>query len=376
MPEAVALADAIVARHGRVRAVLFYGSCLRRGTAEGVLDFYVVLDGYRAAGQGAFAALMNACLPPNVVYLECKAPPGTEAASAGDAIRCKYALVSIAQFERLTQAGALHPYFWARFAQPTALAWVRDAETRGRIEEAVAEALVTFCRRLAPFMPSRSGVQRFSLAAFWQQALRRTYSSELRPEATETIRGLYRADAERFDDAARLAFRELAARGLVRDLEEHGPAVELRLGAVRRVLGRLRWRLLWPIAKGLAVLRLLKTAFTFGDWLPYALWKLERHTGERIELSEPQASLPAGLRLAGDPPARAGPPPSLSAAGPAALPSRAAPEGRIRPAHAPRAFGSSAGSRPPRCDGTDPRSAARPRSAGAGCPARGTAPTA
>ena len=35
------LSDAIVARHGdAVSAVLFYGSCLRKQTHEGVLDFY------------------------------------------------------------------------------------------------------------------------------------------------------------------------------------------------------------------------------------------------------------------------------------------------------------------------------------------------
>ena len=31
---------------------------------------------------------------------------------------------------------------------------------------------------------------------------------------------------------------------------------------------------------------------TFGDWVPYALWKLERHTGTRIELSERQRRHP------------------------------------------------------------------------------------
>jgi hypothetical protein len=37
---------------------------------------------------------------------------------------------------------------------------------------------------------------------------------------------------------------------------------------------------------------LLKSALTFGDWLPYALWKLERHTGTRVELTDRQRRAP------------------------------------------------------------------------------------
>ena len=43
------LAEAIRERHGDVvAAVLFYGSCLRKATHEGVLDFYVIVDDYVA----------------------------------------------------------------------------------------------------------------------------------------------------------------------------------------------------------------------------------------------------------------------------------------------------------------------------------------
>ena len=38
--------------------------------------------------------------------------------------------------------------------------------------------------------------------------------------------------------------------------------------------------------------RLLKTAFTFGDWLPYVLWKVERHSGKPVPFSERQRRHP------------------------------------------------------------------------------------
>ena len=57
---------------------------------------------------------------------------------------------------------------------------------------------------------------------------------------------------------------------------------------------RARWAryLRRPVAKALAVVQLLKSAFTFGDWLPYALWKLERHTGTRLSPTERQRRHP------------------------------------------------------------------------------------
>ena len=45
-------------------------------------------------------------------------------------------------------------------------------------------------------------------------------------------------------------------------------------------------------SRALGLLRLFKTAFTFGDWVPYVLWKLERHSGRKIELTPRQRAHP------------------------------------------------------------------------------------
>ena len=66
--------------------------------------------------------------------------------------------------------------------------------------------------------------------------------------------------------------------------------VDWPAGAVRGA--RLRWALRKPLAKAAYFLQLLKTAFTFGDWLPYVLWKLERHTGVKVEPTEQQLRHP------------------------------------------------------------------------------------
>ena len=68
--------------------------------------------------------------------------------------------------------------------------------------------------------------------------------------------------------------------------------MEVRLTSRKRAQARFRWRLMRPYARAKALLRLLKTSWTFGDWVPYVLWKLERHTGRKIELSDRQRRHP------------------------------------------------------------------------------------
>lgn len=279
------LAKQLAETHGdTVLGVLFYGSGLRDQTDDGVLDFWVIVDDYRAAYSNPRHALLNRLAPPNVFYLERE--------YAGATLRTKYGVIDRRAFERGASLDAWHPYVWARFAQPTRAVVCRDEEAMEFLTASVANAIVTMVGRLVCVLPARGGVLRFSLAAFWQEAFRRTYDSERRPEADERIRGLYHIDSERYDQVAALAMHHLVTLGKFDTATEHPRAfsIELSVGAQR--MGRLRWRLMRPFARLLGLVRLAKTAYTFGDWVPYVLWKLERHTGRRIDLSERQRRHP------------------------------------------------------------------------------------
>jgi hypothetical protein len=50
-----------------------------------------------------------------------------------------------------------------------------------------------------------------------------------------------------------------------------------------RFTGRLRWAGRGLLGKGLNVARLIKASFTFAGGIDYLLWKVERHSGVRIE---------------------------------------------------------------------------------------------
>lgn len=272
-------------RYGEgVVAVLFYGSCLRKETHDGVLDFYVVVDSYRSCYDSRRLALLNAAVPPNVFYVELASEWGT--------LRAKCAVLSRRHFERGVRARALSPYFWARFAQPALAVYTRDDDARDLVQSCAARAIETLVRRLSAFLPAQGRSQRFSLAALWQEAFRRTYGAELRTESPEAVRGLYEADAERYDDVGTAALALLEARCWLDSVSARGKAVEVKTSRLRRLRTRCRWHLLRPASKLVALLRLVKNAGTFGDWLPYVLWKLERHTGTAVELSDRQRRHP------------------------------------------------------------------------------------
>ncbi|MGH7961696.1 MAG: hypothetical protein ACRERD_07685 [Candidatus Binatia bacterium] len=303
--EALTLAAEIRRRHGAaVAAILFYGSCLRTQRTEGgVLDFYVLVDSYRAAYSSRALAWLNTLLPPNVFYLEVKRGAQT--------FRAKYAVVSTTDFAYAASPRSLHSSVWARFCQPTLLVYARDESARTAVIHAVVRAVLTMIARIVALLPASGDSVRFQPRDLWQHGFAETYRAELRPERVETIRGIYEADPGRYDRVAFAALHELEREGLLQMCGQ-GPQPSgemtpqqlatgnwqlatdwgVTMTAQQRRQARLGWRLRRPLMKGLYVLRLVKSAATFGDWLPYVLWKLERHTGVRIEASERQRKHP------------------------------------------------------------------------------------
>jgi len=264
-------------------AILFYGSCLRKGTDEGVLDFYVLVDGYRAANPGVRLALANSLLPPNVFYIE--------SACGARTLRAKYAVVSLRDFERGAAGRWLRTGIWARFSQPVRAVFLRDDAARRAVVAACAESVIALLERTLPLLPGEGDRIRAGADELWQTAFRETYAAEMRPETPAAIRGLYLDQPARYAQAAQLALAALAARGRLRVLAAGDP-FEIELPAGERRARRRRARMRRPLAKLAYAAQLLKTAFTFGDWLPYALWKVERHSGARLVPSERQRRHP------------------------------------------------------------------------------------
>jgi hypothetical protein len=267
-PDAVvALGNLLRERFGsHAQAVLFYGSCRRsHDDAGGIVDLYVLVDGYRAAYGALLPALANRILAPNVYYLE--------TSFAGRTVRAKYAVVSLDQFERGT-ARWFHPYLWGRFAQPCGLLYATDDKVRRRVIGALGSAVVTFAKRTLPRLPVE-----FDAKALWAGGLLLTYAAELRAERPDKIRALVTDALPELEALARALALDQgwtpAAEGRHRNPSTRGQRASSACGwAARRVQG-----------KALSILRLLKASFTFDGGLPYLAWKIERHSGVRIEIT-------------------------------------------------------------------------------------------
>lgn len=266
----IVLAEAMRSRFGTsLDAILLYGSCLRsREIGDGIADFYVVVSSYHKAYPQNYLRLMNDWLPPNVFYLEVERDEKK--------FRAKYAVVSMGHFEEGMRRW-FHPYLWARFAQPSRLLHARDDAIRRRIHESLAHAVLKFLKSSLPVL----GSSPVDTEAIWTNGLMQTYAAELRPERATRARQLVQLNLE---DYALLTRNALPTLGKVLEALPGGNYQPLADARERR-RASLRWRLRRWQGKILTVLRLAKAAFTFNDSINYAAWKIERHTGVRVEVT-------------------------------------------------------------------------------------------
>ena len=109
---------------------------------------WTVIVPCRAPGR----AVLARALPPNVYQIHHGLPP--------DEIRAKYALLSLAGFERAVSRD-FHSYFWARFAQPCGILYCRDEQVEQRVIEAICQACTTFYRRVVPALPDAFDAKNF-----------------------------------------------------------------------------------------------------------------------------------------------------------------------------------------------------------------------
>lgn len=250
-------------------AIILYGSCLHTSNLnEGVADFYALVNDYHSAYPARYLAHLNAWLPPNVFYLEVTQQEKT--------FRAKYAVVSTADFEYGNQFW-FHPYLWARFAQPARLLYARDDTIRQRVNMAMAHAVVKFLKSSLLALEVRA----MKAEEIWTQGLMLTYAAELRAERETRARHLVQLN---LDNYARLTAAALPALDDLLTVQADGRYCCHATSADNR-RARLHWRLRRWQGRILSILRLSKATLTFHDYLNYASWKIERHSGVKVEIT-------------------------------------------------------------------------------------------
>ena len=252
-PRVSAMATAIAAKHGAAsRAVLFYGSCLREKQLDGLmLDFYLIVSDYHAAYDRRWLSVANRWIPPNVFHFE------------HDGLTAKYAVLSEDDFHRLNGPETRSVSVWARFAQPSRLAWVADESAQRMAIDAIARAAPTLLAAARP-------VDGEAPLDWWRRAFALTYSAELRAERAGRAGSVVDANLERYKRFSRPAMAAIPTGSGV-----YG-------GWARRRLE----------GKALSVIRLAKASATFAGGVDYIAWKINRHAGTKIVIKPWQRRWP------------------------------------------------------------------------------------
>jgi hypothetical protein len=265
-PRVAGLAAAIAAGYPRAaRAVLFYGSCLRERQLDGLmLDFYLIVSSYAEAYPRKWLAAANRLIPPNVFPF------------ADNGLSAKYAVLSEADFARECSAAARSVSVYARFAQPSRLAWAADDTARATAVAAVACAPQTL---LALTRPAMTDEEASDPLAIWRRGFAFTYGAELRAERSSRSDAIIAADPARYRALA-------AAAGFEAGPGNGAPDPKVRAKAA------LYWRRMQRKGKALSVLRLAKASFTFAGGIDYLAWKINRHAGTDIVIAPWQRRWP------------------------------------------------------------------------------------
>lgn len=250
---AAALADTVGAE-----AVLFYGSNLRTGSLEGVLDFYVLLPGRQVER-----------IWPKVSYHERE--------HEGMTLRAKVATMSLATFAKAASGELTDTTIWARFVQPCALVWQRSDSARGAVTSALASAAATAARLAAALGPASGTAEQY-----WRALFRATYKAEFRVEKPGRENDILGVNVEHFDGLLPLALTEA---GIAFTVQGQGERITPSLSASERKRIGAWWAHRQRMGKPLNFARLVKASTTFEGAAKYAAWKIERHTGMPVEVT-------------------------------------------------------------------------------------------
>lgn len=266
----------LVAEYARLLAdeagaigVIFYGSNLRTGSLEGVLDFYLLLPGDQ-----------ENTIWPRVSYREWE--------HDGAVLRAKIASMTLVTFAQAASGKLIDTTIWARFVQPCAIIWTRDDQVQSDLLDALESAAKT-AARLAVALGPDEGTE----WQFWKSLFRATYSAELRVEKAgreNVILETHRAHFTRYLPQA------LEAQGI--DCPRTGAIVgegniyapEMDASRREAIIEWWNTRRLW--GKPLNVVRLIRATATFDGAARYGAWKVERHTGAKISLTQWQEDHP------------------------------------------------------------------------------------
>jgi len=177
-------------------------------------------------------------------------------------------------------ANDFHPYFWARFAQPTHILYVKNIEVRQALAATFKDATKRMIKESVPMLPKK-----FTTEMLWETALKLTYSAELRSESDTAPQSIIKTSLPELKSLT----ESIASECSLKKTNDVWQNDTNRFDYLKKAA---IWQTRFFIGKGLSIMRLLKAVFTFENPLDYLVWKIERHTGIKEEPTRLQRKHP------------------------------------------------------------------------------------
>jgi hypothetical protein len=227
-----------------------------------------------ARSRPGLAVVLARLLPPNAMSVRRRGPSGEQEA--------KCLIVSERDFERECSARARDHFVQARMAQRVLLIWARDAASAEAALASVRQARARTFDWARVFLPPS-----FDLPGYCRTVINVSFAHEIRAEAKGHGEVLFSAQRSLLSGIYGPLLASLAERGV---LAREGDRYSQRRppGALTRFLVRGHFRR----SKVRTTLRLLKHPFLYDNWLEYITRKIDRSTGQRIELTERERRRP------------------------------------------------------------------------------------
>ena len=291
------LAEALVGiSAGSIRSILLYGSHILGVNPDrhSAVDFVVIVEEYRpfyaalnAAGElhrpTWLLSLMARFLPPNAIAF---APE-----DGGNGI-AKCVIVSRAHLEQALGPSPPDHFLLGRLVQKVGPIYSAAANDAQWVEHQLASARGRVLDWMEPYLDAPVDAE-----GLGRRMLQVCYGGELRPESRQRADRIFESQAGHFREHFGPVLAGGVERGVLVELmdSEGDPPAALTTYELARPTSpalRRKWRRHFRKSKARATARWFKHMATFANWLPYVVRKVERHRGERIELTRLERRLP------------------------------------------------------------------------------------
>ncbi len=270
-----------------VVAVLMYGSHLNKASprADSAYDLVVVVDQY-APFHRALKERGEIHRPLFLFNWAARILPPSVIAFTPDDGRAGMAKCLVIRRDSFQEALGPQPpdhFLMGRMIQKVGLPWVRSPEDEGWVQDCLERAHHGILEWMAPYVEGD-----FDVASFGARTLEVCYRGEIRPEAGNRSEIIYGTQADYLGAMLAGVFRAGVERGV---LERVGSGrYRFARSATPAEARSWRWHFRW--SKLRATARWFKHVLTFDNWLPYVTGKVERRTGQRVELTRLEKAVP------------------------------------------------------------------------------------